>query len=73
MVELTPGLELGARFVLMRRLGRGGSAEVWLADDRERGEPVALKILDDEQHPAKGTQPITDVNEKGKQPIKDAS
>lgn len=48
MKELTPGLELGARFVLIRRLGRGGTAEVWLADDRERGEPVALKLLDDE-------------------------
>jgi eukaryotic-like serine/threonine-protein kinase len=47
MEDLTPGLELGARFVLVRRLGRGGSAEVWLAVDRERGERVALKILDD--------------------------
>ena len=47
MVELTPGLELGARFVLMRRLGRGGSAEVWLADDRERDERVALKFFDE--------------------------
>lgn len=47
MKELTPGLELGARFVLVRRLGRGGSAEVWLADDRERGGPVALKFFDE--------------------------
>ncbi|MGH8131556.1 MAG: serine/threonine protein kinase, partial [Steroidobacteraceae bacterium] len=47
MKELTPGLELGARFVLVRRLGRGGTAEVWLADDRERGERVALKVLND--------------------------
>src|SRR5262245_25203798 len=45
MKELTPGLELGARFVLVRRIGRGGSAEVWLAVDRERGERVALKFL----------------------------
>jgi tetratricopeptide (TPR) repeat protein len=45
--ELTPGLELGARFVLVRRIGRGGSAEVWLADDRERGEQVALKFFDE--------------------------
>ena len=52
MVELTPGLELGARFVLMRRLGSGGTAEVWLADDRERGVQVALKILNEEgSHP----------------------
>ncbi len=47
MKELTPGLELGARFVLVRRLGRGGTAEVWLAVDRERGERVALKVLDE--------------------------
>ncbi|HEX9708279.1 MAG TPA: protein kinase [Steroidobacteraceae bacterium] len=47
MTDLTPGLELGARFVLVRRLGRGGTAEVWLAVDRERGERVALKILDE--------------------------
>ena len=58
MKDLTPGLELGARFVLIRRLGRGGTAEVWLADDRERGEPVALKILDE------GTHPFSDL-EKG--------
>jgi hypothetical protein len=45
MVELTPGLELGARFVLVRRIGRGGSAEVWLAVDRARGERVALKFF----------------------------
>ncbi|HEY7753036.1 MAG TPA: protein kinase [Steroidobacteraceae bacterium] len=45
MPELTPGLELGARFALIRRLGRGGSAEVWLAQDRERGEQVALKAF----------------------------
>ena len=47
MKELTPGLELGARFVLVRRIGRGGSAEVWLAVDRERSEQVALKFLDE--------------------------
>ena len=45
MKELAPGLELGARFVLVRRIGRGGSAEVWLAVDRERTERVALKFL----------------------------
>ncbi len=45
MKELTPGLELGARYVLVRRIGRGGSAEVWLADDRTLGEQVALKFF----------------------------
>src|SRR5688572_20649563 len=47
MQELTPGLELGARFVLVRRIGRGGSAEVWLATDRVRGGEVALKFFDE--------------------------
>ena len=47
MQELTPGLELGARFVLVRRIGRGGSAEVWRATDRTRGTEVALKFFDE--------------------------
>ncbi len=64
MKDLTPGLELGARFVLIRRLGRGGTAEVWLADDRERGQQVALKILD----PEKGTLPFSN-SEKGNVPF----
>jgi len=63
MKDLTPGLELGARFVLIRRLGRGGTAEVWLADDRERGEQVALKVLDE-----KGTLPFS-AAEKGNVPF----
>ncbi|MSQ91849.1 MAG: serine/threonine protein kinase [Gammaproteobacteria bacterium] len=45
MMEPTPGLELGARFVLIRQLGSGGTSEVWLANDATRGEPVALKIF----------------------------
>ena len=45
MMELTPGLKLGARFVLIRRLGSGGTSEVWLAQDAIRGEQVALKIF----------------------------
>jgi hypothetical protein len=45
---LESGQELSARFVLVRRLGTGGSGEVWLAQDRERGCFVALKILRDE-------------------------
>ena len=48
MTELTPGLELGARFALIRRLGSGGTAEVWLAADALRGEQVALKIFLDQ-------------------------
>lgn len=45
---LESGQELSARFVLVRRLGTGGSGEVWLAQDRERGCFVALKVLRDE-------------------------
>ncbi|HKR34800.1 MAG TPA: protein kinase [Steroidobacteraceae bacterium] len=45
---LESGQELSARFVLVRRLGTGGSGEVWLAQDRERGCFVALKILSDD-------------------------
>jgi len=46
MKALMPGLELGPRFVLIRRVAEGGSAEVWLAEDRELGRRVALKIMD---------------------------
>src|SRR3990170_4189007 len=42
---LERGQELSARFVLVRRLGAGGSGEVWLAEDRERNCVVAVKIL----------------------------
>jgi hypothetical protein len=54
MLELTPGLELGARFALVRRLGRGGIAEVWLAHDRERAEQVALKVFEPADPPDPG-------------------
>jgi hypothetical protein len=47
---LERGQELSARIVLVRRLGAGGSGEVWLAQERGHsdGEParfVAVKIL----------------------------
>lgn len=45
MVE--SGQELSARFVLVRRLGAGGSGSVWLAQDNERRCFVAVKILAD--------------------------
>ena len=42
---LERGQELSRGLVLVRRLGAGGSGEVWLAQERERRDPVAVKIL----------------------------
>jgi hypothetical protein len=42
---LENGRELSARFVLVRRLGVGGSGEVWLARDRVDDVEVAVKVL----------------------------
>ena len=42
---LESGQELSARFVLVRALRAGGNGAVWLAQDRERGRLIAVKIL----------------------------
>ena len=43
---LVPGGILAGRFHLIRRLGRGGIGDVWLAEDEQlEGDPVACKIL----------------------------
>lgn len=39
------GHELSARFALVRPLGESATGEVWLAEDRELGGHVALKLL----------------------------
>jgi serine/threonine protein kinase len=45
MASLEPGIRLAARYVLRERLGDGGHAEVWAADDEVAGARVALKFM----------------------------
>lgn len=45
MSALAAGTVLGDRFTLLGELGQGGAAVVYLAEDRVRGEKVALKVL----------------------------
>jgi serine/threonine protein kinase len=42
---MEPGAILGDRFEIIGVLGRGGMATVYLANDRDRGERLALKVL----------------------------
>jgi tetratricopeptide (TPR) repeat protein len=47
--DLGDGTRLANRYTLVRRLGRGGAAETWLATDRITRASVALKILVDDR------------------------
>lgn len=49
MRVLSEGTRLGDRYALLRRLGHGGMAEIWLARDRQTQSVVALKFLTGEQ------------------------
>lgn len=51
VVNMQVGQVVADRFKLVQRLGQGGFSEVWLTADlgAERAEPVALKVLREEQ------------------------
>jgi serine/threonine protein kinase len=44
---LSDGVVLGDRYVLEERLGIGGMASVWLAQDERLARPVAVKVIAD--------------------------
>jgi serine/threonine protein kinase len=44
-VELRPGLVLGGKYLLLRRLGVGGMGVVWIARNAATGADVAVKVL----------------------------
>jgi serine/threonine-protein kinase len=45
LIRLTEGVTVDGRYSLQRRLGSGGMADVWLAEDVELSRPVAVKVL----------------------------
>lgn len=45
MADMKTGTMLGERYRLNEKIGRGGMAEVWTADDDNLGRTVAVKIM----------------------------
>src|ERR1044072_5951274 len=45
MPEVGEGSTIDGRYTLLRRIGSGGMADVWLAEDQHLQRQVALKIL----------------------------
>jgi serine/threonine protein kinase/tetratricopeptide (TPR) repeat protein len=54
MQGLVAGLILSDRFELIRQLGVGGMGEIWLADDQQLKEQIAIKILSPTLRDAEG-------------------
>ncbi|MDJ0905019.1 MAG: protein kinase [Woeseiaceae bacterium] len=51
MQDLQQGIELAGRYTLARKLGTGGAAQTWLANDRLTRASVALKVLASDRVP----------------------
>ncbi|WP_438031354.1 protein kinase domain-containing protein [Sorangium sp. So ce233] len=43
--QIQPGDTLNGRYLLLQKLGRGGFATVWKAEDQDSGGHVAIKVL----------------------------
>lgn len=55
-LEVGPGTRLGDRYRLLRLVGEGGMGRVFLAEDEQRGDNVAVKVLADDRPIPKAAQ-----------------